>query len=162
MQTIFDAQTELPPDGRQSEAALDIARGTTRLFASHGLVLLPEFVLANGRRADLIGLAPDGGVTTVEVKLCLADFRSDTKWADYLAYADRFYFAVNGDFPLDVLPANVGIVIADRYGAEIVRESPVAKLPAARRKALTLSVAQAACRRLMRLSDPQGPPHAIT
>ena len=77
----------LPVDGRQSAVASGIQRGVRRLFSELGHVTLPEFTLANGRRADLIALAPDGALTIVEVKSSVADFRADRKWPDYEDFA---------------------------------------------------------------------------
>lgn len=138
----------------QSDAATRITRGVRRMLANHGIRGLVEFPLSNGRRADLLALADDGEVTIIEVKSSVADFRTDQKWPEYLDYCDRFFFAVDGDFPQDLIPAECGLIIADAFGAEILRPAPVAKLAAARRKALVLRVAQIAMMRLHRVEDP--------
>jgi len=70
----------LPPDGRQSETALMVARGTRRLLTSLGFVSVTEVSLASGRRADLVALADDGTVWIVEIKSSIEDFRVDQKW----------------------------------------------------------------------------------
>lgn len=145
----------LPVDGRQSAAALDIARGTCRLLALMGLRAVPEVVLANGRRADLVAIGEKGETVIVEIKSSLEDFRADAKWPDYRAFCDRLYFAVGIDFPREVLPETVGIVVADRYGGEVVREAPEHPLAGARRKALLLRFARIAAGRLMTLADPE-------
>ena len=44
----------LPVDGRQSETALAVARGTSRLLRSLGFSALSELPLPSGRRADLV------------------------------------------------------------------------------------------------------------
>jgi hypothetical protein len=49
---------------------------------------------------------------------------------------DHFYFAVASDFLLAVLPPQEGLILADRFGGEIVREAPLRALSAARRKAM--------------------------
>ena len=49
-----------------------------------------------------------GAITLVEVKSCRADFVADRKWQEYLAYCDRFYFAVGPDFPLRSAAARRG------------------------------------------------------
>jgi hypothetical protein len=64
----------LRPDGRQSETALAVQRGTGRLMRAHGFAVLAEYTLASGRRADLIGLKPDGTVWIVEIKSSREDF----------------------------------------------------------------------------------------
>lgn len=143
-----------PADGRQSAAALDIARGVTRLMRRHAYTTLAEMPLPNGRRADLVGISEAGRIWIVEVKSCLADFRADAKWPDYLEFCDRFSFAVGPDFPPGILPADAGLVVADRYGGEIVRDAPESPLTAARRKALTLRYARIAAERLSILYDP--------
>ncbi|MDX2204385.1 MAG: MmcB family DNA repair protein [Hyphomicrobiaceae bacterium] len=142
-------------DGRQSDAAFQICRGVVRLIAVHGMAAFSEVGLANGRRADVVGLGGDGEIVIVEIKSCLEDFRSDAKWPEYRPFCDRLFFAVDPRFPHEVLPGDAGLIIADRYGGEIVREAPVHKLPAARRKALTLQVARLAAFRLQSVIDPE-------
>ncbi len=125
-----------------------ITRGAGRLLSDLGYDWLREFRLATGRRVDLIGVNRRGAFVIVEVKSSLADFRADGKWRDYLDWCDSFYFAVDSAFPADVLPAEQGLVVADGFGAAIVREAPPAQLHASRRKALTLRFARKAARRL--------------
>jgi len=144
----------VPPPRPQSDAAAAITRGVRRMLAERGVRGLVEFCLANGRRADILALSDDGEVTIVEVKSSISDFKTDQKWPEYLEFCDRFFFAVDADFPVDLIPAECGLIIADAFGAEIIRPSPLAKLPAARRKALTLRVAQVAMGRLHRVEDP--------
>lgn len=138
----------------QSDAAAAITRGVRRMLAERGVRGLVEFSLANGRRADILALADDGEVTIVEVKSSIIDFKTDQKWPEYLDYCDRFFFAVDADFPVDLIPAECGLIIADAFGAEIIRPAPLAKLAAARRKTLTLKVAHIAMARLHRVEDP--------
>lgn len=137
-----------------SDAAVAITRGARRMLAERGLRGLVEFPLANGRRADILALGPDGDVTIVEVKSGAIDYKTDQKWPDYLEFCDRFYFAVDADFPIDLIPPECGLIIADAFGAEIIRPSPQARLAPARRKALTLRVAHVAMGRLHRVEDP--------
>lgn len=138
-----------------SEAAARITRGVRRALADRGIRSLMEFTLANGRRADVFGLSETGEITIVEVKSCAADYQSDHKWAEYLEFCDRFYFAVGPDFPQSLIPAEVGLMVADGYGAEVVREGTVLeKLAPARRKAVTLRALLTACGRLHRQEDP--------
>lgn len=138
--------------------ALDAAalcRGVIRLFAARGWVALPEWPLPDGRRLDVVALAADGTLAAVEIKSSVADFRADRKWTDYLAWCDRFYFAVGEDFPRALLPGEHGLLVADRYGAAELRPAPHRPLAPARRKALTLRFATTAARRLLALTDPQ-------
>ena len=102
-----------------------LARGVCRLLDAMGVSSLIEAPLGTGRRADVLGQDGRGRFVIVEIKSGLADFRADTKWEDYRAHCDRLYFAVGGEFPLDALPARVGVIVADRFGAEIRREAPV-------------------------------------
>ena len=143
------AQRALP------EPARLLARGVCRALADHGLATLTEFTLGSGRRVDVIGLDRRGQVTIVEIKTCLEDFRSDRKWPEYLAFCDRFFFAVPEDFPRHALPTDCGLMAADPYGAVILRESPDFQLNAARRRAQGLRFGLAAAERLGRLIDPR-------
>lgn len=131
-----------------------IARGVCRALALRGCATLTEFTLKNGRRADVIALDGVGDIAIVEVKSSRADYMSDGKWADYLEFCDRFYFAVPVDFPQDLLPEDCGLIVADAYGAEILRPAPNAKLHASRRRTVTLRFAQIASQRLTHLCDP--------
>ena len=76
---------ELPVDGRQSETALAVARGTARLLHAHGFSVVSELPLPSGRRADLVALDAGGEIWIVEIKSSVADFRADQKWQDYRA-----------------------------------------------------------------------------
>lgn len=142
-------------DGRQSEKARDIARGATRTLALRGFRSLPEVSLATGRRADLMAVDDKGWIWIVEIKSSLEDFRADGKWPEYLEWCDRFLFAVAPDFPVEVLPDDTGLLLADRYGGEIVREAPEHRLAGARRRTLLLRFARLGAGRLMMLSDPE-------
>lgn len=151
---LADHSVFLPPDGRQSAAALEIQRGAIRLLRAHGFAGVPEVPLANGRRADIVGLGERGDLWIVEIKSSLADFRADQKWPAYLDFADAFYFAVAPDFPLEVLPQDAGLIIADRWGGEVARPAPEARLAAPRRKAMTVRLARIAATRLSLALDP--------
>jgi hypothetical protein len=148
LNSIGDGQ---PQDDGGLAAAL--ARGVCRSLMDRGAATLTEFTLASGRRADVIGLDPDGRVTIVEIKTSPADFRSDGKWPEYLDYCDRFYFAVPEGFPHDLLPSDHGLMIADAYEALVLRPSDERTINPARRRALTLRFARKAAQRLIRLSD---------
>jgi len=144
------------PDGRLSAAAADIARGTMRLLAAMSFVPVLELTLASGRRADITALGPKGEIWIVEIKSCLNDYRSDAKWPEYTAFCDQLLFAVDAEFPVDVIPMDAGLILADRYGAEIVRNGSEDRLPAARRKIVTLQLARTASHRLHGVLDPAG------
>ena len=131
-----------------SRLALDLARGVSRMLGDLGYATLTEFTLRSGRRVDVIGLGAKGRIVIVEIKSSLEDFRSDRKWPEYLAYCDAFYFAVPEFFPQSVIPTDVGLIVADPYGAALLRESPSLELNASRRRSLLLSFARAAALRL--------------
>ena len=137
-------------------AAQALARGICRMLDAEGHACLHEFTLRNGRRADVIALAGDGRFTIVEIKTSVNDFRSDGKWPDYLDYCDYFYFAVPEDFPQTLIPESCGLIVADAYGAVVLRPSGEDKLNGSRRRHLTLRFAEVAGRRLLRLLDPTG------
>jgi hypothetical protein len=144
----------VPFDRRQSPVAAELQRGVCRAFRALGLSVVTELSLANGRRADIVALSPAGDVLIVEIKSCLLDYQTDGKWQDYLPFCDRLYFAVGCDFPCEVIPEAAGLILADRYGAEFVREPVEERLSAARRKAMMLSFARAAALRLQLHLDP--------
>ncbi len=142
-------------DGRQSEAALDIARGCRRLLRALGYSTVTELPLSDGRRADIVALGGDGTVMIVEVKSCAADFRSDRKWRDYAAHCDRLYFAISEATPPEIMPAEAGLILADRFGAAILRDTDPHPLAGATRRAMLLRFACAAADRLHRVVDPE-------
>ena len=145
-----------PADGRQSETALLIARGVRRLLRARGFSSLTELPLTDGRRADIAAVNREGEVLIVEVKSSPTDFRADRKWRDYAASCDRLYFAVSDRTPLGLMPLETGLIVADPYGAEIVREAELQRMAPASRRALLVRFAQAAADRLHRLADPGG------
>ena len=146
----------VPVDGRQSETALRIARGTARLLHAHGFCVVSELPLPSGRRADLVALDAGGTVWIVEIKSSIADFRADQKWQDYRAHCDRLFFAFTQDLPCEIFPADTGLIVADAYGAHLHCEAPEHRLPAPTRKLMTVRFAITAAQRINRLVDPQG------
>lgn len=129
------------------DRTLALTRGVERLFTDMGHAPLEEFKLTNGRRVDVATLDRSGLLTFIEIKSCRADFETDQKWTEYLEYCDKFYFAVDADFPKHLLPEGEGLILADAFGAEVERASQERKLSAARRKAVTLRFARQAARR---------------
>ena len=113
-----------------------------------------EFTLANGRRLDVAALNAKAQIIGVEIKVSLADLRSDGKWPDYLDYCDYFYFAVPPEFPQGQVPEKGGLIVADSYGGAIVRPARLKALHASRRRAVMLRFAQCAADRLARIRDP--------
>jgi hypothetical protein len=140
--------------------AADVARGVTRLLAQTGLSVMAEVPLPNGRRADLIAIDTKGLVTIVEIRVSRADLHGDGKWPDYCDWCDRFYWALAAGLDPAILdtppyrPEMAGLIVADRYGAAIVREAAVDPVTPSRRKAEALRLARLAMRRLMFAADP--------
>lgn len=125
-----------------------LARGVTRVLADHGLASVLEVPLANGRRADIMGLTPNGEIWIVETKSCLEDFAVDCKWPDYIDYCDRFFFGVTEAFPHERIPEDCGLIVADGFGGAILRQCEPRALVGARRKSVTLLFARLAAQRL--------------
>jgi len=137
------------PSSSRAEITSVVTRGAVRLLAALGYAPVLEAPLPNGRRADLMALGPKGDILIVEVKSSLEDYRADRKWADYAPFCDAFYFAVSPEFPRDLLPDGPGLIVADGFGGAILKDAPLALLAAARRKALTLSLARLAAFRTL-------------
>jgi hypothetical protein len=137
--------------------APDVARGVSRLMLERGFSPLLEFSLPSGRRLDVAAISDSGEIAAVEIKCSIADFKADEKWTEYLEYCDRYYFAVPEGFPVELLPADRGLIIADRFGAAIVRDSEHTPVVAARRKALLIRFARVAAERIARVADPFAP-----
>ncbi len=147
MQSSFPQQT-LP------ERQLAIRRAAAALCQLLAWAPLHEVPLPNGRRADLLALRPDGGFVCIEVKSGVRDFLTDEKWPDYREFCDALYFAVDDDFPPDLIPTTAGLIVASGRDAELVRPAPAHMLPAARRRALTHRFASLAATRLAALEHP--------
>lgn len=134
-----------------------IARGVCRALAGYNFTSLEEFVPKRGLRVDVLALGPKGEIWVVECKSSRADYMSDSKWQGYLEFCDRFFWAVDTDFPVELLPDDTGLIMADAWGGEILRMPVETKLAGARRKALTLKFARDTARRLQGLRDPRTP-----
>ena len=157
MSLLAPQPLQLPTDGRQSDTALKVARGTARLLHAHGFSVVSELALPSGRRADLVALDGGGEIWIVEIKSSVADFRADQKWQDYRLHCDRLFFATSLEVPCEIFPPDTGLIVADAFGAEFKCEAPAHKLTAPTRKAMMLIFARAAAQRLQSLVDPTGP-----
>ncbi len=129
-------------------------RGVGRLLRAEGFVMVTELPLATGHRADIVAVGPGGEIWIVEIKSSIEDFRVDRKWPDYRLSCDRLFFATHAAVPLDIFPGDTGLILADAYGAELLRPAPEHWLAGAARKALLVRFAQAAAARLHSLVDP--------
>ena len=143
---VLGVSLTLPLSSRP-EVTGAVTRGAVRLLAALGYAPVLEAPLPNGRRADMMALGPKGDLLIVEVKSSWEDYRADRKWTDYAPFCDAFYFAVSPEFPRDLLPNGPGLIVADGFGGAILKDAPLAILAAARRKALTLSLARLAALR---------------
>jgi hypothetical protein len=142
-------------DLRQSPTALKVQRGVMRLLrATYDFCCFAEVPLANGRRADVLGVGPRGEIWIVEIKSSLIDYRVDAKWPNYKDYCDRFYFARPPELD-DIFPQDEGLIVADLHGAEILRAANEHLLAPARRKAMMLKLVRLGADRVHGLMDPQ-------
>jgi hypothetical protein len=141
-------------DQHESKTALVLCRGVQRLFRTLAMASISELRLPSGRRADVVALGGDGTIEIVEIKSSIADFRADGKWPQYRAHCDRLFFAIPPEVPATLIPPDVGLIVADFYGALIVRGAPEHRVTAAKRRAVLLRFAQAAAQRLHDLHDP--------
>ncbi len=140
---------------QQMQPGQRLARGVGRYLRSIGFAALEEFVPMRGLRVDVMALGPKGELWIIECKSSRMDFQSDAKWHNYLEWADRYFWAVDLDFPSDLLPQDTGLILADAYDGEVVRMAPEQKLSPARRKKVIQKFAMDSARRLQSLRDPR-------
>jgi hypothetical protein len=133
-----------------------VRRAAARLCLRLGWAPLHEVRLANGRRADILALQPGSLFVCIEVKSGLRDYLADAKWTEYQPFCDQFFFAVDHDFPSELLPPETGLIVCAGREAEILREPLCIRLPSPRRKALLERFAWLAAARLAALEDPVG------
>jgi len=131
-----------------------LQRGVCRGLRALDFVSVEELVPAPGLRVDVMALGPKGEVWVVECKSGRADYQTDRKWQGYLDWCDRFFWAVDAAFPVELLPGNTGLILADAWDAEVVRMGPETPLSGARRKAVLRCFARVAAGRLQQLRDP--------
>lgn len=141
-----------PSDTRRPGQIL--ARGVCRHLLSHDFVSVEELTPTAGLRVDVMALGPKGEVWVIECKSSRADFQSDHKWQGYLDWCDRFFWAVDADFPTELLPDDTGLILADGYDAEILRIGPETRLAPARRKVMVQKFARHAALRWHAARDP--------
>lgn len=144
----------LPSPQARPDITLAVCRGACRLLRHAGYSVLLEMPLPDGRRADIFAIGRAGELAIVEVKSSVEDWRTDAKWPDYLGWCDQLYFAVSIDFPQPLIPSEIGLIIADAYGGEVLRHPRKQPIAPARRKALLIDSGRLASERLARLEDP--------
>ena len=133
-----------------------LARGVARALRAMDFVTVEELVPTSGLRVDVMALGPKGEIWVIECKSGRADYQTDRKWQGYLEWCDRFFWAVDADFPTALLPEGTGLILADAYDAEIIRMGPEVPLAPARRKVMVQKFARHAALRLQSLRDPGG------
>lgn len=136
-----------------AQRAQTIRRAVGRLCVQHGWAPIHEVPLANGRRADILALLPTGHFACVEIKSGPRDFLADSKWHEYRDFSDWLYFAVDTDFPVSILPADVGLIVTAGLEGDVLREPPPHPMPSARRRALLHQFAALAAMRLAMHDD---------
>ena len=132
-----------------------LARGVCRHLLTHDFVTVEELTPTGGLRVDVMALGPKGEVWVIECKSGRADYLTDHKWQGYMEWCDRFFWAVDADFPTELLPEETGLIVADAYDAEIIRMAPEVKLPGARRKVMVQKFARHAALRWHAARDPR-------
>jgi len=132
-----------------------ITRGVIRLMDDMGFAPLTEFKLTNKRRVDIAALDREGQFVVIEVKSSIADFRADNKWQEYVDFCDYFYFAVDAEFPRDLIPEDCGLIIADNFEAAIIRPAAQSPMNGNRRRTQTLRFARTGAQRLAGRGDPK-------
>jgi hypothetical protein len=138
------------------ERAAAVRRATARLCGQLGWTHIHEMPLPNGRRADIMALRPDGGFVCIEVKSGARDFLVDSKWPEYRACCDALHFAVDSDFPQDILPDDTGLIVTHGLTADLLRAAPSHPIAARLRQSLLHRFATLAALRLAALEDPAG------
>jgi hypothetical protein len=156
--SLYVHNFQMPDSAQPRDATLMpgqlLARGVCRHLLGHGFVSVEELVPAPGLRVDVMAIGPKGDVWIIECKSGRADFMADRKWQGYLEWCDRFFWAVDADFPTELLPDGTGLLLADAYDAEIIRLGPDTPLAGARRKLMLQKFARHAALRLQALRDP--------
>ena len=138
----------------------EVARGVSRMFYRHDIMIQSEVTLKGHRRADLMGVTSKGDVVIVEIKCSRSDLLGDQKWQEYLEHCDQYYWAVPMGFDLSpfdqdfLMPERCGLIVADSYDAEMIRPAKRIALAPARRKVEVQNLAAKAMRLIMRAADP--------
>ena len=66
------------------------------------------------------------------------------------------FFAVDADFPYELLPGDTGLIVTAGLEADLLREAPSHRIAGARRRALMQRFAVVAAGRLAVMEDPVG------
>ena len=155
MANIGPARSDETPHPRPlGRTVQHVTRGVSRFLRSLDRSSLTEVVLASNRRADIMSVGPTGDIWIIETKSSIEDLRADQKWPEYRLYCDRLFFAADETVPMERFPEETGFILADGYGALMLREAPYHPLAGARRKELLVRVSRIASNRLQAIADP--------
>jgi hypothetical protein len=150
----MDQKVDITPEILPAQPGQRLQRGVCRGLRALDFVCVEELVPTPGLRVDVMALGPRGEVWVVECKSGRADYQTDRKWQGYLDWCDRFFWAVDAAFPVELLPEGTGLILADPYDAEVVRMAPEVGLSPARRKVVLRTFARTAAARLQGMRDP--------
>jgi hypothetical protein len=131
-----------------------VTRAARRFCVQRGWSPMLEVSLPAPLRADIMALKPDGCFAIIEVKSCARDFQADAKWEFYRDWCDELHFAVDLDFPQELIPEEVGLMVSDGHDVHVIRDAPSHPLAPARRKSLLNRFARMAVARLSLHEDP--------
>ena len=161
--SLFALSLDEPQHLRASTKSFDVVDdakglvlGVQALFYDLGYCSITEMRLSSGRRVDVIGLDRRGRFAVAEIKTNPADLRSDQKWPEYLAFCDLFYFAVPVNFPIEIVPTETGLIVADQFGGEILRPSQHHIMTMGRRNRQIMQFARTAGMRLRKYDRQSG------
>jgi hypothetical protein len=146
----------MPLDLTIPERTATTCRAAMRFCARNRWAPLAEMPIPCGRRLDIMALTPEGCLFAIEVKSGPRDFLTDNKWHEYRDWCDRLYFAVDVDFPQELIPEEIGLIVSDGFDAVMVRDTEHKPLAGARRKSLMHRYAVLSAGRLAALCDPVG------
>ena len=90
---------------------------------------------------EVMGLDPKGEIWVVECKSSRADYQANSQWQGYLERCDRFFWAVDTEFPTDLLPIETGLITSVANDIEITRMGPESKLVPTRRRKMVQKLA---------------------
>lgn len=105
------------------------------------------------RRIDVLTLNTKGQFIGIEVKSCRADYKSDSKWHEYLPFTNKFYFAfpqsmydskkLFAQIVEDTKPHGVGILILDENqgGIKVVQNAKKRKMEKAHKTKVIIKLA---------------------
>ncbi len=121
---VLKSERNTSPRALTAEA---LKKASAMMFFKYGYSMTYELGLKRRgrRRADVIGCKLSGDLVLVEVKSSVADFRADSKWTEYLEFADRVYLAFTKEVARkiqakpelkDRIPKRVGILVLGTDG----------------------------------------------